>query len=84
MWKSRRSRLGISAMAGAMSVVPAGEVMKIDLGGRLKTGHLWTCQNRPFRWAAETSEFYRTRSSVRKSVCTFVRQLRGPHFRTCA
>ena len=56
----------------------------VFLGGRLKTGHLWTCQNRPFRWAVETSEFYRTGSSVRKSVSTFVRQLRGPHFRTCA
>ena len=52
-----------------------------SLGGRLKTGHLWTCQNRPFRWAVETSESYRTGSSVRKSVSTFVRQLRGPHFR---
>ena len=29
-------------------------------------------------------EFYFVASSVRKSVCTLVRQLRGPHFRTCA
>jgi hypothetical protein len=55
-----------------------------SLGGRLKTGHLWTCQNRPFRWAVETSEFYRTDASIRKSVCTLVRQLRGPHASTCA
>jgi len=35
-------------------------------------------------WAAETGEFYFVPSSVRKSVCTLVRQLRGPHLRTCA
>lgn len=56
----------------------------IRLGGRLKSGHLWTVQNRPFRRAVETREFYRTGSSVRKSVCTFVRQLRGPHLSTWA
>ena len=53
------------------------------LGGQLKTGNLWTGQNRQFP-AAETSEFYFVPSSVRKSVCTLVRQLRGPHFSTCA
>ena len=37
-----------------------------------------------FAGAAETGEFYFVPSSVRKSVCTFVRQLRGPHLRTCA
>ena len=51
---------------------------------QLKTGHLSTGQNRPFPAAAETSEFYFVPSSVRKSVCTFVRQLRGPHLSTCA
>jgi hypothetical protein len=56
----------------------------LSLGGQLKTGNLWTGQNRQFPGAAETSEFYFVPSSVRKSVCTFVRQLRGPHFSTWA
>lgn len=34
--------------------------------------------------AAETSQFYFVPSFVRKSVCSFVRQLRGPHFSTWA
>ncbi|HVH28555.1 MAG TPA: hypothetical protein VM818_17445, partial [Vicinamibacterales bacterium] len=45
----------------------------------------WTVENRQFVdrpkpaiSSAETSEFYFVPSSVRKSVCTFVRQLRGP------
>ena len=46
------------------------------LGGRVKPGHF----QRP-----ETGvEFYFTASCVRKSVWTLVRQLRGPHFSTCA
>ena len=53
----------------------------------------WTAQNRPLidsskpattGVAAETMEFYFVASSVRKSVWTFVRQLRGPHLSTCA
>src|SRR6266498_1832022 len=48
----------------------------------------WTVENRQFvdsanpaiSPAAETREFYFVPSSVSKSVCTFVRQLRGPHF----
>ena len=52
----------------------------------------WTVENRQFMdrakpaisAAAETSEFYFVPSSVRKSVCTLVRQLRGPHLSTCA
>jgi NAD(P)-dependent dehydrogenase (short-subunit alcohol dehydrogenase family) len=55
----------------------------INLGGQLKTGNLWTGQNRQFR-TAETAEFYFVRSSTRKSVWSFVRQLRGPHLSTCA
>ena len=39
---------------------------------------MWTGQNRQFP-AAETNEFYFVPSSVRRSACTFVRQLRGPH-----
>jgi hypothetical protein len=56
-------------------------------------GPRWTGQNRPLVDTSkpaipgsgiEASEFYFVPSSVRKSVCTFVRQLRGPHFSTCA
>jgi hypothetical protein len=53
------------------------------LGGQLKTGNLWTVKTGNFR-TAETSDFYFVTSSVRKSGCTLVRQLRGPHFSTCA
>ena len=56
----------------------------VFLGGQLKTGNLSTGQNRQLTEPAETSEFYFVASSVRKSVWTFVRQLRGPHFSTCA
>jgi hypothetical protein len=63
--------------------VGAGLTDAYNLGGQVKTGNLWTGQNRQFP-AAETSEFYFVPSSVRKSVWTFVRQLRGPHFSTCA
>jgi hypothetical protein len=64
-----------------LPVAPA-ERPRIRLGGQLKTGNLWTGQNRQFLRPAETSKFYFVPSSVRKSVCTVVRQLRGPHFST--
>ena len=55
------------------------------LGGHLKTGHRSTLQNRPpHTWRARRSEFYRRPSWERKSVCSLVRQLRGPHLSTCA
>jgi hypothetical protein len=54
------------------------------LGGHFKSGHSWTVQNRPLPPAAETGEFYFAAASVRKSVWSFVRQLRGPHLSTCA
>jgi hypothetical protein len=55
------------------------------LGGQGKTGHSSTLQNRPFPVSGiEASEFYRTLSPDCKSVWTFVRQLRGRHFSTCA
>jgi CheY-like chemotaxis protein len=67
------------------------DVLVIDLklpdilGGQGKTGHSSTLQNRPFPVSGiEASEFYRTLSPDCKSVWTFVRQLRGPHFSTCA
>ena len=43
---------------------------------QFKTGH--------HERAAETSLFYFVPFSARKSVCSFVRQLRGPHLSTCA
>ena len=53
---------------------------RIDL--RLTDGPLHT---RPFPVSGiEASEFYRTLSPDCKSVWTLVRQLRGPHFSTCA
>jgi hypothetical protein len=54
------------------------------LGGQFKTDNSWTGKTDNSLTTAETSEFYFEVSSVRKSVCTFVRQLRGPHLRTCA
>ena len=54
------------------------------LGGHFRSGHLWTVQNRPLGPAAETGEFYFAAASARKSVWSFVRQLRGPHLSTCA
>ena len=52
----------------------------------------WTVENRQFvdsakpaiSRVAKTSEFYFVASSERKSVWSFVRQLRGPHLSTCA
>ena len=56
-----------------------------SLGGRVKSGHLWTPQNRPFPAPRDWSlRIYFTASSVGKVVRTLVRQLRGPHLSTCA
>ncbi len=41
-------------------------------------------KSRIFRRRPRLGEFYFVASSVRKSVCTFVRQLRGPHLSTWA
>ena len=65
---------------------------KEEAGRYLLLDPRWTVENRQFvdrakpaiSRVAETSEFYFVPSSVRKSVCTFVRQLRGPHLRTWA
>jgi len=54
------------------------------LGGRVKSRNLSTVQIPHFPATTETREFYFVVSSVRKSVCTFVRQLRGPHLSTWA
>jgi hypothetical protein len=56
----------------------------VDLGGRVKSRILSTVQIPHFPGTTETGEFYFVASSVRKSVCTFVRQLRGPHLSTWA
>lgn len=59
--------------------------MRPVLGGQGKSGHLLTPQTRPLRPSgSRPCEFYRTESPEGKSVWTFVRQLRGPHFSTCA
>jgi len=60
--------------SASFRAVPSVDRSKAAICRHFKTGH--------FRLAAETSEFYFVPSSVRKSVCTFVRQLRGPHFST--
>ncbi|MCY4024681.1 MAG: VCBS repeat-containing protein, partial [Acidobacteria bacterium] len=54
------------------------------LSGRVKTGHLWTPQNRPFPAPETGVDLYFRAPCVRKVVWTLVRQLRGPHFSTCA
>ena len=55
------------------------------LGGHPKTGHRSTRQIRPPRtWRARRIEFYRRPSVDRKSACSLVRQLRGPHLSTWA
>ena len=54
------------------------------LGGHFKTGNLWTVKTGNYLRPAKTGEFYFVPSSVRKSVWTLVRQLRGPHLSTCA
>ena len=59
------------------------EMARLALGGRFKTDIYWTGKTDIFS-TAETCEFYFELSSVRKSACSFVRQLRGPHLRTCA
>jgi hypothetical protein len=69
--------------------------LKAQLGNRrlwLNDDPRWTAENRQFvdrakpaiSRTAETSEFYFVPWSVHKSVCTFVRQLRGPHLSTWA
>jgi serine/threonine protein kinase len=56
---------------------PSVDRAKPAICRHFKTGH--------FEWAgSRPSEFYRTMSPDCKSVWTFVRQLRGPHFSTCA
>ena len=55
-----------------------------NLSGRVKTGHLWTPQNRPFPAPETGVDRYFTASCVRKLVWSLMRQLRGPHLSTYA
>ena len=73
--------LGLPSLLYTQTVKPTDEM--------LADYPRWTVENRQFVdrpkpaiSSAETSEFYFVPSSVRKSVCTFVRQLRGPHLST--
>jgi hypothetical protein len=66
------AQVALAARAG----VTSADGSKPAISSTGKTGH--------FCRLTETNEFYFVASSVRKSAWTFVRQLRGPHFRTCA
>ena len=55
-----------------------------DLGGHLKPAINGQSKPAIKQRRPKTRKFYFEPSSVRKSVCTLVRQLRGPHLRTCA
>ena len=90
---SRVSRCGGTASPSSLD----DEVIEVRRHGLfcalIRGGPRWTGEIRPLidrskpattGMAAETGEFYFVASSGRKSVWTFVRQLRGPHFRTCA
>ena len=73
----------IRELATGRFLAQADNVLLFGLGGQLKTDNFWTGKTDNSS-AAETGEFYFAVSSVRKSVWTFVRQLFGPHLRTCA
>ena len=69
------------------------ECLAIDVAGSIRSGPRWTPQIRPLIDGSKPAisagrprpmQFYFASSSVRKSVWTFVRQLRGPHLSTCA
>jgi hypothetical protein len=68
----RGSRTTFSSYRRTSSV----DTLKPAIDRQGKTGH--------HRRATETTGFYFATAPARKSVATFVRQLRGPHFRTWA
>ena len=72
----RIETLGSTALVGERSV-PSVDTLNPATDRHRKTGHHTREPSRPM-------EFYCVDSSVRKSVWTLVRQLRGPHFSTCA
>ena len=77
----RDVRPGLEA---CLKAVRSGDTLVVCLSERVKSGHLWTPQIRPFRRPETGVEFYFTASCVCKVVWILVRQLRGPHFSTCA
>ena len=88
-----RWRLGLGARALTSTGHTVAQIA-LDVGYESEAAFnpRWTAENRQFvdrakpaiSGTAETREFYFVPSSVRKSVCTLVRQLRGPHLSTCA
>lgn len=73
--REARFNSAIVVRRGALVTRSSVDTSKPAICGRPKTGHFQ---------AAETSEIYLVASSWRKSEWTLVRQLRGPHLRTCA
>ena len=79
-------------LRGTRTIIALATSLDLPAERLLPPGPRWTSENRQFIDrakpaicpAAETSEFYFVASSVRKSVWTLVRQLRGPHLSTCA
>ena len=74
----------LEAQGSEIQEVPVHDGETPTLSERVKSGHLWTPQIRPFRRPETGVEFYFTASCVCKVVWILVRQLRGPHFSTCA
>lgn len=66
-----------SSQCFAVNLFPSVDSSKPAIVRHFKTGHHG-------RGGRDPMEFYFVASSVRKSVWTLVRQLRGPHLRTCA
>ena len=79
-----RVTLPAETLDAKLASLPEGVSVSDRLSERVKSGHLWTPQIRPFRRPETGVEFYFTASCVCKVVWILVRQLRGPHFSTCA
>jgi hypothetical protein len=88
---------GKQVFDGLMQWIAAGDGISMNYRwsqpGRTERNPRWTAQNRPLidtskpattAWQPRPMKFYFVASSVRKSVWTLVRQLRGPHLSTCA
>ena len=52
----------VTELEGLFILLPVRTVIRPDLGGHLKTGQLWTGQNRPVREPPQARVFYRVRS----------------------
>jgi hypothetical protein len=80
--RSIRSQLGLAIpMIGHRIGAPSRGMAQ---RGRVVTPAKRRRDNDPRSTADTTSNFYFVPSSAPKSACTFVRQLRGPDFSTCA